>query len=140
MLRASPIGMNVLLSTDGKRISPVLDAAGAFLLVNVSWDGAQSRKPVLIREADPVVKAKRIAESGATVLICGAISWPLQAMLASARVRVIPNTCGSLDEVVAAHFEGRLTDRAFLMPGCPGRRRRCRHRRVGSRNGRQRNL
>jgi predicted Fe-Mo cluster-binding NifX family protein len=120
--------MNVLLSTDGDRISPVLDAARSFLLVSVSADGVQTRRPLLVAEVDPIAKAKRIAEVGAGVLICGAISWPLEAMLASAGMRVISNTCGSLEEVVDAHFSGSLTEHAFLLPGCPGRQCRHRHR------------
>lgn len=120
--------MHVLLPTDGDRISPVLDAAKRFLLVGAGSTGVRTRKQVLVAEADPIAKAKRIAELGADVLICGAISWPLEAMLASAGVRVIPNTCGPLDEVLAAHFSGTLTEQAFLLPGCPGRRHRRRYR------------
>jgi len=109
--------MTVLLSTDGDRISPVLDAAKSFLLVSATPAGAQSRKPVHIAEPDPIAKVKRIAGLGARVLICGAISWPLEAMLTSAGMRVIPNTCGPLDEVLAAHLSGALTAQAFLLPG-----------------------
>ena len=120
--------MHVLLPTDGERISPVLDAARCFVLVSGSADGAQTRKQVLIPDADPIAKVRRIVELGAGVLICGAISWPLEALLTSSGMKVISNTCGPLDEVLAAHFSGALTEHAFLMPGCPGRRhrRRCR--------------
>ena len=129
-------GMNVLLSTDGDRVSPVLDAAKSFLLVSATSAGAQSRKLVHIAEADPIAKVKRIASLGARVLICGAISWPLEAMLTSAGMRVIPNTCGPLDEVLAAHLSGALTPQAFLLPGCPGRQHRHRQRHGrGWRNG-----
>ena len=128
--------MNVLLSTDGDRISPVLDAARHFLLVGASAEGARIHKQVYIAEADPIAKAKRIVELGASVLICGAISWPLEALLTSAGMRVIPNTCGPLDEILTAHFSGALTAQAFLMPGCPGRQHRHRHRHGrGWRNG-----
>jgi predicted Fe-Mo cluster-binding NifX family protein len=123
-----PIAMKVVLAIDRDRISPVLDAARCFLLLIASSDGALSRKEVFIADADPVTKAKRIAELGGCILICGAISWPLEAMLTSAGVRVIPNTCGPLDEVIAAFVAGNLTEQAFLMPGCPGRQQRHRHR------------
>ena len=121
--------MKVVLASDRDRISPVLDSARCFLLVIASTDGALIRKEVLIDDADPVTKAKRISELGGGILICGAISWPLEAMLTSAGMRVIPNTCGSLDEVIAAFFTGELTEQAFLMPGCPGRQHRHHHRR-----------
>lgn len=120
--------MKVVLAIDGQRISPLLDAASCFVLVTASPDGALTRKESLIAEADPVAKARRIADLGADVLICGAISWPFEAMLTSAGMRVIPNTCGPLDEVTAAYFAGALTEQAFLLPGCPGRQHRRRHR------------
>jgi predicted Fe-Mo cluster-binding NifX family protein len=129
------VPMKVVLPVDGDRISPVLDAARSFLLVTASSGGALTRKEVLIADADPVTKAKRIAKLGGEVLICGAISWPLEAMLTSAGMRVIPNTCGPLDEVIAAFFSGDLTAHAFLMPGCPGRQHR--HRRRHGRSGRK---
>jgi len=122
--------MRVVLSTDGGRISPVLDAARRFALMSVGSDGVLSRKEVVIADEDPVTKATRIVELGAGVLICGAISWPLEAMLRSAGMRVIPNTCGPLDEVAAVYFAGELTAQAFLLPGCPGRQHRHRHRHV----------
>lgn len=132
--------MKVVLPMEGDRISPVLDAARSFALVTAGSDGALSRKEMLITDADTVTKAKRIAELGAGVLICGALSWPLEAMLTSAGVRVIPNTCGPVDEVAAAYFAGDLTEQAFLLPGCPGRQHRFRHHHGrGSRNRCQRN-
>lgn len=106
----------------------MLDTAKRFALVAAGSDGALSRKEVLIADAHPVTKAKRIAELDAGVLICGTISWPLEAMLTSAGIRVIPNTCGPLDQVAAAYFAGDLTEQAFLLPGCPGRQHRHRHR------------
>jgi predicted Fe-Mo cluster-binding NifX family protein len=121
--------MKVVIPIDGDRISPVLDAARSFLLVDERPDGSPVRRQVRISDADLVDKAKRIVALGADVLICGAVSWPLEAMLASAGMRVIPNTCGSLKEVVSAFYAGDLTEQAFLMPGCPGRQHRQRHRR-----------
>jgi predicted Fe-Mo cluster-binding NifX family protein len=120
--------VKVVLPIDGDRISPVLDAARTFVLVTAGPDGALTQKEVLVADADPVTKAKRLAELGASVLICGAISWPLEAVLTSAGMRVIPNTCGPLHAVAVAYFTGALTQQAFLLPGCPGRQHRHHHR------------
>ncbi|MFC1642019.1 hypothetical protein ACFL5O_04930 [Myxococcota bacterium] len=65
--------MKVVLPMDGDRISPVLHAARSFALATADSDGALSRNEVLIADADTVMKAKRIAELGAGVLICGAL-------------------------------------------------------------------
>jgi len=122
------VPMKVVLPTDRDRIAPLLDTARNYLLVTGNAEGAQVRREVVIAVADPVVRIRRIVELGAEFLICGAISWPLEAMMASAGMKVIPNTCGSLDEVIAAFFSGSLTTQAFLMPGCPGRQHRHRSR------------
>ena len=120
--------VKVVLPIDGDRISPVLDAARTFVLVTAGSDGSLTPKEVLVADGDPVTQAKRIIEPGASVLICGAVSWPLEAMLTSAGMRVIPNTCGSLEEVAKAYFAGAFTEQAFLLPGRPGRQHRYRHR------------
>jgi len=121
--------VKVVLPANRDRIAPVLDAARSFVVMESRSDGTLPRQEVLIADANPVAKARRIVELGGSVLICGAISWPLEAMLTSSGMRVVPNTCGPLDEVVAAFFAGELTERAFLMPGCPGRQHRHRRRR-----------
>lgn len=68
-------------------------------------------------------RARRIVELGVDVLICGAISRPLEAMLLSAGVEVVAQTCGQAEEDFQAFLLGQLTERAFLLPGCCGRRR-----------------
>jgi predicted Fe-Mo cluster-binding NifX family protein len=120
--------MVVVLPTMGSRIAPVLDAATRFVLVSPGAGGALSRMEVVVSEQDPVAKARRIVGLGAKVLICGAISWTIEALLISAGMRVIANTCGPTDVVAAAYFAGGLTETAFLLPGCPGRQHRHRHR------------
>lgn len=65
----------------------------------------------------------------ADILICGAVSRPLEAMVAASGIRVLPNTCGPLEDIIRAVFSGSLKDRNFLMPGCPGRQQRNRYRR-----------
>ena len=120
--------MKVVLAIDRDRISPVLDSARCFLLVTRGPGGALIRREKHIADADPVTKAKCIVELGGRILICGAVSWPLETILRSAGIRGIPNTCGPLEDVIDAFFTGDLNERAFLMPGCPGRQYRHRHR------------
>jgi predicted Fe-Mo cluster-binding NifX family protein len=125
--------MRIVIPTWRGRISPVFDVARRLLLVD-SQDGRQVRREeTVVAEAEPLAVAKRVAELGTGVLICGAISRPLEAMLVSAGVRVIPQTCGPVEAVLQAFLAGQLTEQAFLMPGCCGRRRRFRHQ--GGRRG-----
>ncbi|HUU83967.1 MAG TPA: NifB/NifX family molybdenum-iron cluster-binding protein [Phycisphaerae bacterium] len=116
------------------RVSPVFDVAKRLVVADIE-DGREARREEAdIDETDLARRVERVAELGVEVLICGAISIPLETMLLSAGVRVIPHTCGSAEEVLRAFASGRFTDAAFLMPGCCGRRRR------GRRRGGQRRL
>jgi len=80
-------------------------------------------------EEDPQKRAAFLAGTGVGVLICGAISWPLQMAVSAAGIEVIPQTCGDVEAVLAAFLNGGLNRGGFLMPGCCGRRRRFRARR-----------
>lgn len=125
--------MRVAIPTWDERVSPVFDVAKRLLVVDIEGDVEVSREEAGLEGAQLMPRARRVAELGVDVLICGAISQPLEAMLASAGVRVIPQTCGPAEDVFRAFVSGQLADNAFLMPGCCGRRRRFRGRRRGGR-------
>jgi len=115
------------------RVSPVFDVARNLLLVEVQNGGEVRREDTALPPTKPLARANQISQLGTNVLICGAISWPLEAALGSAGVQVIAQTCGPVEEVLAAFLKGQLMDRAFLMPGCRGRRGRFRARHGGGR-------
>lgn len=120
-----------------ERISPVLDVARRFLVVELAGAEERSRREVAIEETGLGLRARRIAALGCEVLVCGAVSRPLESLLRSAGIRVVPNTCGVVDEVLALLRAGGLPEDRFLMPGCrgPGRGRRFRNRYRGGRGG-----
>ena len=105
--------MKVVLSMDGDRITPVFEATRFFLLVTTCSDGVLIHREVLIAQEVPVAKAKSMIELGGRILISSSISWPLEAILTSSGMRVISNTCGPLDEVIAGFFY-RWPDRTGL--------------------------
>jgi len=120
--------MKVAIPHWNGRVSPVFDVAGALLVVDVADGRELRREEASLTASDPLQRAKQVAQFGAEVLVCGAISLPLEAALSSAGVQVIAFTCGRAEEVLAAFINGQLTNGAFLMPGCCGRRRRSRGR------------
>jgi len=125
--------MKVGISNWNGRVSPVFDVARRLLLADIEDTREIGREERAIEEMQPALRAKRLLDLGVSVLICGAISGPLEQMLVSSGVRVIPQTCGPVEDVLQAFVTGRLTEEAFLMPGCCGRRRRFRG---GRRRGR----
>ncbi len=106
------------------RISPVFDVAGNVLVVEVDDGVEQSRQDIVFDIEEPRARAGRLSETRADVLICGAISRPLEVAISAAGVEVISQICGKVESVLAAFAEGRLDQGEFLMPGCCNRRRR----------------
>lgn len=120
--------MKVAIPVWEGRISPVFDVARRVLVVELADGVEAAREDMSLQAATLPGRAKFLAELGVELLICGAISRPLEEMLAAADVQVIPHTCGPVEEVLRAFLSGQLTQQAFLMPGCRGGRRRFRAR------------
>jgi predicted Fe-Mo cluster-binding NifX family protein len=133
MRAASMLGMNVAIPTLDARVSPVFDVAQTVVLVEFDADHELRRQMIPLHSPDLARRVAALSQNEVNVLICGAISRPLEAMLMAAGIRVLSQTCGAVEEVLRAFMAGRLNDRAFLMPGCCGRRRQ---RRYGSGGGR----
>ena len=125
--------MRVAVPTWAGRISPVFDVARSLTVVDVAGGTEVGREAATLEETEPAPRARRVAQLGVNVLICGAVSMPLEAMLISAGIQVILHVCGPVEEVLQAFVSGRLTDQMFVMPGCCGQRRRARSRRRGGR-------
>jgi len=104
------------------------------LVVDLNGGVEQAREDVAFDVQDPHLRAARLTQTGANVLVCGAISRPLELAIMAAGIEVIPQTCGEVETVLAAYTDGRLYQGDFLMPGCCGRRRRFQ----GGRGGRGR--
>lgn len=105
------------------RVSPVFDVAGNLLLIDVENGQEIRREDRPLLRTDPLARVAEFLSLGASVLICGAISAPMEARLVSGGVRVIGFTCGTVDDLLSAFLKGELANRAFMMPGCHGWRR-----------------
>ncbi|MBU4267972.1 MAG: hypothetical protein KJ808_03890 [Acidobacteria bacterium] len=106
-----------------KRIAPVFDTAQQICVVEVESKRIVSETQELLAHDLPLQKTLRLAELGVGALICGAISRPLQAMVAAYGIQVIPFVAGDLREVIQAWLSGNLKRDTFAMPGCCGRAR-----------------
>ncbi len=77
------------------------------------------------------VRVNQLEALGVEVLLCGAISRPLERMVRASGVKVIPCLRGSIEEVIEAYLDGGLSEARFTLPGfgpgasfVRGRRRR----------------
>jgi predicted Fe-Mo cluster-binding NifX family protein len=110
------------------RVSPVFDAATRLVLIEMADGRECGRADWTLVATDPAQRAGELSRSGTDVLICGAISRPLEMAVTSEGIQVIAQVCGKVEEVLKAFAEDRLSDPVFLMPGCRGQRRRSRGR------------
>lgn len=124
--------MKIALSVFKDSISTVFDVAQQLLILEVDVTGDSKSTMLKIEATDAVSRATQLSEHGINVLICGAISRPLQASISSRGIAVYPFVRGMVEDVIAAYKSGRLGHAVYALPGCrggePGRGRRGRNR------------
>lgn len=120
--------MKAAFSTWDDRIAPVFDVARHVLLIS---DGEDAVEEIVLPEGSSNRKVQALAERDVDVLICGAISRPVEGMVHAYNIRLLPFVSGQLDQVVEAWRKGELDEAAYAMPGCCGRRQRRRRGRCG---------
>ncbi len=106
------------------RIAPVFDVAGRLLLVDVEEGRETHREERRLLKTELPARAAELLSYSVDLLICGAVSTPLQLRVAASGVQVIAFVCGAVEEVLAAYLNGTLATPAFAMPGCRRWRRR----------------
>lgn len=104
------------------RVSPVFDVAARLTLVRLNGEVELERKEAVLFEKQPDQIIRSLVEIGVEVLVCGAISGRLEAVLARAGIRVVPRICGPVEAVIAAFRTDTLDRPKFIMPGCCRRR------------------
>lgn len=116
--------MRLAIPVRNDRVSPVFDTAGRVLILDLTNNIEQARHTVEVTQtSSPSKRAKRLAELGVNVLVCGAISRPLAGFLSAAGIIIIPWVSGALEEVLRAYLRDRLSDPCWRMPGCGGQHR-----------------
>ena len=116
--------MKIAIPRWQNRISPVFDVACNVLLVDIVGGCEQGRREVCLDAETLRSRINIMVELRADVLVCGAISRQLEMGLVARDVKVVPHTCGNVEQVLAAYITGDLHQDKFIMPGCCGRRRR----------------
>lgn len=116
--------MKIAITTWQNRISPVFDTSQRLQLFDESGHRINCDREYIGNES-PFGKAARIKELGVDILICGAITRPVQFDLANSNIRVYPFVCGDVATVLDTFLQQHLIDDRFAMPG---RRRRRRNR------------
>jgi predicted Fe-Mo cluster-binding NifX family protein len=120
------VSVKVALPVWNERIAPLFDVCQKISLAEIKGGRIVDIREIALREEDPAGRALQLQEMGVSVLICGAISRPVQRMVAARNIQVIPFISGSGSEIIQAWMSGALSEVDYAMPGCCGRRKRCR--------------
>ena len=117
--------MRIAIPVWKERVSPVFDVAKRLLVVDIEDSKEVTRVLKTLTEDQLTDRAQYVADLGIEILICGAISRPLDLILKTRAVGVIPHICGATEEILQAFMGGRINDQRFMMPGCKARRGDC---------------
>ena len=113
--------MKLALAVWDDLVSPLLDTAGHLAVFEVNNGQVVSREDSTLTESCIVRRAAAMADTGAEVIICGAVSNALMFQLGARGIKLIPWIAGKANEVVAAFLDGELPSERFLMPGSNSR-------------------
>ena len=115
--------MKTAFAAWNNRIAPVFDVARHIHIVETESGRIVKEAREELTDDAPARKALYLAELDIGSLVCGAISRPLQEMVAAYGIRVVSFVAGDLRKVIEAWRRGRLEKDVFAMPGCCGRGR-----------------
>ncbi len=110
--------MKTAFSSWNNRIAPVFDVARQVFIVESDQGRIVRESDEAMPGDDPAAKARCLENLGVNTLVCGAISRPLQDLVASCGITVIPFVAGELRTVIQASLDGSIHDDIFAMPGC----------------------
>ncbi|MBN1470928.1 MAG: NifB/NifX family molybdenum-iron cluster-binding protein [Syntrophaceae bacterium] len=113
--------MKIALSIWKDCISTVFDSADQLLIFEPDGTGGCKRTTIKLISTDVQGRASEMKERHIDVLICGAISRPLENLLGSLGMRVFAFVRGSVEDVWTAYQNNRLEQAIFSLPGCRGR-------------------
>ena len=123
--------MKVAVTVWEDSVSTVCDFCNRLLVFDVMGDEVKNRSFMPFETRILPERVNQLGELGVEVLLCGAISRPLERMIRASGVKVIPCLRGSIEEVIGAYLVGGLSDARFILPGfgpgaicVRGRRRR----------------
>lgn len=111
--------MRVAVAVWGTEVSPVFDFAHRVIVVQCDETQERVRYQHALPDEPMSSRAERLRELGVNVLLCGAISNPLEEMVRGLGIVLIPWKCGPIEEVLTAYFSGTIEEPRFSLPGVP---------------------
>lgn len=108
-----------------ERVSPLLDEARRFILLEVSEGRIVQKSAVTLSQESAALRIAKLREIGVTVIISGAVSGYLSRVISENRLHHYSWVSGPVDEVIAAYLSGNLKLSADCAKPCRGTGRSC---------------
>jgi predicted Fe-Mo cluster-binding NifX family protein len=102
--------MKIAIAHWQRRVSPVFDVANRLFLITIENGREVHRERLRLASRDPFERARKLAERGVDVLLCGAVSAALEKALTAAGIQVLGFLGGESESIVAAFLDGQLND------------------------------
>jgi len=106
--------MRIAIPVWNDRVSPVFDVSRSIRVVDIA-SGKITREAEHTLENES--RASKLVTLGVDLLICSAISIPLEATMWVFGIEVLSDTCGSVEEIVDTFVAGDTELRRFRSPG-----------------------
>lgn len=98
-------------------VSTVLDFSENLLIIEIEGREIISQSSINWSLCNDAMKASLLKEEGVSVLLCGAVSKPLQILLENMGINLISCLRGQKDVILNAYMEGQLCEKSFRLPG-----------------------
>jgi len=110
--------MRIAIPVWDNHVSTVLDFSDSLIIVDCEPGRIGEKTGARFNGSSIIERAVRLRELDVNVLLCGAVSGPLERMILASGIAVVPFLRGTIDEVLDAYLQDRLVDERFALPGC----------------------
>jgi len=127
--------MKVAVTIWEDSVSTACDFCNGLLIFDIEANETVGRSALSFESQAWPLRVNQLKALGVGVLLCGAISRPLERTLVTTGIQVISWLCGPVEEIIRAYLDGGLSDIRFTLPGFGPREGHARGRKMRHRGG-----
>ena len=109
--------MKIALSTHQDNLSVAFDFADSLQIFSVEDGNPKKENDYLLQNVNPVSRAAEIKKQDVELLVCGCISRCSYEALTQLGIEIISHVSGSVDEIISAYLNNKLSNSDLSMPG-----------------------
>ena len=99
------------------KVSPVFDSCARVLLVDIKKKQEIGREEIYLDALSLTERLTILHKSGVTGVVCGGISNVMESMIIGAKIELISNISGNIEDVLKAYLAKELDRAQFHVPG-----------------------